>query len=105
VPGDLRAAGCFLPGGTGRVSALLTGAGFGGIECAKVDEPMLIGRDVDDALEYERASPTATGILARLSPAQAAELTRHVRDHLLAYASAGGVAMLGAAWLVTAQAM
>ena len=45
------------PAGTGRVSALLSGAGFGGIECAKADEPMLIGRDVDEVLEYERASP------------------------------------------------
>jgi SAM-dependent methyltransferase len=90
---------------TGRVGALLSGAGFGGIECAKVDEPMLIGRDVDDVLEYERASPTATEVLAGLSPAQAAELARHVRDRLLAYASPGGVAMPGAAWLVTAQAL
>ena len=89
---------------TGRVGALLSGAGFGGIECAKADEPMLIGRDVDDALEYERASPTATEILAGLSPAQAAELTTQVRDRLVAYATPDGVTMPGAAWLVTAQA-
>jgi hypothetical protein len=87
------------------VSALLTGAGFGGIEFAKADEPMLIGRDVDDVLEYERASPTATEILTGLSPAQAAELTRQVRDRLVAYVSPGGVTMPGAAWLVTAQAV
>ena len=49
----------FSLAGTGRVGALLSGAGFGGIEFAKADEPMLIGRDVDDLLEYERASPTA----------------------------------------------
>jgi hypothetical protein len=87
------------------VSALLSDAGFGGIECTKVDEPMLIGRDVDDVVEYERASPAATEILAGLSPAQAAELTRHVRERLVAYESPGGVTMPGAAWLVTAQAM
>ena len=88
---------------TGRVGALLSGAGFGGIEFAKADEPMLIGRDVDDVLEYERASPSATEILAALSPAQAGELTRHLRDRLAAYASPAGVTMPGAAWLVTAQ--
>ena len=87
------------------MGALLSGAGFGGIEFAKADEPMLIGRDVDDVLEYERASPTATEILAGLSPAQAAELTRQVRDRLVAYASPDGVVMPGAAWLVTAQAV
>ncbi len=95
----------FSLAGTGRVGALLSGAGFGGIEFAKADEPMLIGRDVDDVLEYERASPTATEILTGLSPEQAAELTRQVRDRLAAYASPDGVTMPGAAWLVTAQAV
>ena len=93
----------FSLAGTGQVGALLSDAGFGGIECAKADEPMLVGRDVDDVLEYERASPEAE-ILAGLSPAQAAELTRQVRDRLVAYASPDGVTMPGAAWLVTAQA-
>ena len=95
----------FSLAGTGRVRALLSGAGFGGIEFAEADEPMLIGRDVDDVLEYERASPTATEILTGLSPEQAAELTRQVRDRLAAYASPDGVTMPGAAWLVTAQAV
>ena len=90
---------------TGRVGALLSGAGFGGIEFVMVDEPMLIGRDVNDVLEYERASPTATEILAGLSPAQAGELTRLVRDRLATYVSPDGVTMPGAAWLVTAQAV
>jgi SAM-dependent methyltransferase len=89
---------------TGGTSAILSGAGFGGIDIAKADEPMLIGRDVDDVLGYECASPTASDILTGLSPAQAAELTRQVRDRYLAYASPDGVTMPAAAWLVTAQA-
>jgi SAM-dependent methyltransferase len=93
----------FSLAGTGRVVALLRGAGFSGIEFAKVDEPMLIGRDVNDCLEYERTFPSASEVLARGSPAQAAELTRQVRDGLVEYESAGGVTMPGAAWLVTAQ--
>ena len=108
VPGLREMPGpdaAFSLAGTGRAGALLSGAGFGGIEFAKADEPMLIGRDVDDVLEYERASPTATEILAGLSPAQAAELTRQVRERLVAYASPDGVTMPGAAWLVTAQAV
>lgn len=102
LPGPAAAFSLADPGGTG---GLLTGAGFGGVEFAKVDEPMLIGRDVDDVLDYERASPSAAGLLAGLSVAQAAELTRRVRDDLAPYASPGGVAMPGAAWLVTAQAV
>ena len=89
----------------GRVGALLRVAGFGGIEFAKVDEPILIGRDIDDVVEYERSSPSASEVLAGLSPAQAAELTGQVRDRLVAYVSPGGVAMPSAAWLVTAQAV
>jgi SAM-dependent methyltransferase len=100
VPGPGAA---FSLADTGRVGALLRDADFGGIEFAKTDEPMLIGRDVDDVLEYERASPTAADILAGLSPAQAAELTRQVRDRLAAHASPDGVVMPGAAWLVTAR--
>ena len=90
---------------TGRAGASLSGAGFGRIEFVQADEPMLIGRDVGDVLEYERASPASTEILAGLSPAQAAELTGQVRDRLTPYASPEGVVMPGAAWLVTAQAV
>jgi SAM-dependent methyltransferase len=95
----------FSLAGTGRVGALLSTAGFGGTEFVQADEPMLIGRDVDDVLEYERASPTATEVLAGLSQAQVGELTRQVRDRLMAYASPAGVIMPGAAWLVTARAV
>jgi SAM-dependent methyltransferase len=101
LPGPSAA---FALADAGLVSAVLSGAGFGGIELAKVDEPMLIGRDVDDVLEYERSSQGAAGLLAEVSPAQAAELADWVRDSLEAYASPAGVVMPGAAWLVTARA-
>ncbi|HEY0934422.1 MAG TPA: class I SAM-dependent methyltransferase [Trebonia sp.] len=97
-------AAAFSLADSSATGALLAGAGFGGIDFAPVDEPMLIGRDVDDVLEYERASPGAAGLLAELSAAQAAELTRQVRDDLTAYAAPGGVVLPGAAWLVTARA-
>jgi SAM-dependent methyltransferase len=90
---------------TGRAGGLLSGAGFGGIEFAQADELMLIGRDVDDVLEYERASPSVTELLAGLSSAQAAELAEQVRHRLAAYASPAGVAMPGAAWVITARAV
>jgi SAM-dependent methyltransferase len=97
-------AAAFALADTDLTGALLAGAGFGRIEFAPVDEPLLVGRDVDDVLEYERASPSAAGLLAGLSAAQAAELTVSVRDRLTAYATPDGVVMPGAAWLVTAQA-
>lgn len=90
---------------TGRVHALLSGAGFGGIEFARADEPMLIGHDLDDVLEYERASPRTKELLAEFSTVQAAELTEHVRERYTPYASREGVVMPAAAWLVTAHAV
>ena len=102
LPGPAAAFSLADRGGTG---ALLARAGFGSIEFVKVDEPMLIGRDVDDVVEYERASPSAAGLLAGLSAGQAAELDSKVRDDLTGYAAPGGLAMPGAAWLVTAQAV
>jgi hypothetical protein len=65
---------------------------------------MLMGRDVDDVLDTSVPRQPATEIVTGLSPAQAAELTRQVRDRPAAYASPDGVTMPGAAWLVTAQA-
>jgi SAM-dependent methyltransferase len=87
------------------VSALLSGAGFGGVGFEKLDEPLLIGPDVDDVLEYERSFPSAAEVLAGVSPAQADELTRQVRDWIMAYTSPGGVIIPGAVWLVSAQAV
>ena len=54
VPGPNAA---FSLADTGRVGALLSGVGFSHLEFEKVDEPMLIGRDIDDVVEYERTSP------------------------------------------------
>jgi SAM-dependent methyltransferase len=98
-------AAAFSLADSGATGALLVGAGFSGIDFTKVDEPMPIGLDLDDVLEYERASPSAAGLLTELSPAQAAELTRQVRDDVAPYASPHGVTMPGAAWLVTAEAV
>jgi SAM-dependent methyltransferase len=86
------------------VGALLAGAGFGAVEFTKLDEPMLIGRDVDDVVAYERSSPGVEEVLAGLSPARVASLADHVRDSLAPYATPSGVIMNGAAWLVTARA-
>jgi SAM-dependent methyltransferase len=98
-------AAAFALADPGRVGPLLSGAGFGGVEFTKADEPMLVARDLDDVLEYERTPASAREVVGGLSPAQADELTSQVRDRLVAYASPGGVTVPGAAWLVTAQAV
>jgi hypothetical protein len=54
-------AAAFALSDSGATAALLAWAGFSGIDFTKVDEPMLIGLDVDDVLEYERASRAPPG--------------------------------------------
>lgn len=48
-----RPGAAFSLADSGRTAGLLSGAGFGSIEFARVDEPMLVGPDLDDVLEYE----------------------------------------------------
>jgi hypothetical protein len=57
-----------------------------------------LGADVS-RIEVAEARRLAAG-----AGAQASELTRQVRDHLVPYTSPAGVTMPAAAWLVTAQA-
>jgi hypothetical protein len=52
---------------------------------------------------YLDPSPSGYALGADLSPDPG--VTRQVRDSLVQYASSGGVATPGAAWLVTAQAV
>ena len=98
-------AAAFSLAEAGQVGPLLTGAGFGAVEFAPVDEPMPVGPDLDEVLDYERSLTSAREVMAGLSPAQADKLTSQVRDRLAAHASPAGVIGPGAAWLVTAQAV
>ena len=93
------------PGGGVHQPAEGTAPRRQGIEFTRIDEPMLIGRNLDDVLGYERTFPSASEVLAGLSPARAAELAGQVRDSLVAYTSPAGVIMPAAAWLVTAHAL
>jgi hypothetical protein len=63
-------AAAFALADPGRVGPLLSGAGFGDVEFTKADEPMLVGRDLDDVLEYERTPASAREVLGGLSPAR-----------------------------------
>ena len=60
---------------------------------------------IEQRERWERMRGRLTARLLASAQIQADELTRQVRDRLVAYASPGGATMPGAAWLVTAQAV
>ena len=88
-----------------RVVAMLAATGFGDIAATAVDEPMQLGRSVDDVLQYERTYASAQRVLTGLAPERAEQLDRRVRDRMAPYVSQDGVVFPGAAWLVTARAV
>lgn len=65
-------------------------------------EPVVLGTDVEDAFAFLSGSGLATGLLADLDDAARADALAQLRAVLAEHQTAGGVAMTGAAWLITA---
>ncbi|MGH3760340.1 class I SAM-dependent methyltransferase [Actinophytocola sp.] len=86
-----------------RIDELLTGAGFRDIEIQDVREPLLLGRDADDAVEFELADPTVHTWLTEAGPAAARKATDALREAYAARQTPEGVLLGSAAWLVTAR--
>jgi SAM-dependent methyltransferase len=85
-----------------RVRDLLTGAGFRDVELHDVREPLVHGRDADDATEFQLADPTIAEWLAAAEPAAARQAADALRGAYAARETPGGVLLVAAAWLVTA---
>lgn len=84
------------------VRDLLSGSGFGDIDVIPVTGPLRIGDDIDDVMRHFQSQPMAKDILAGRDPAQVDEVLGHIRNQLGEHASADGVFLDSAAWLVTA---
>lgn len=86
-----------------RVTAMLTAAGFTEIAVRSVDEPMRMGSDVADAVDYQMGIPVARAMAAGLDEQARAAGTAALREALEPYQGPDGVILPGAAWLVTAR--
>jgi SAM-dependent methyltransferase len=86
-----------------RVRELLAAAGFTDVSLTGVREPLVAGRDAEDAVEFALGQPTTSEWLAAADP----DAARRARDALhTAYAAREtpeGVLLGSAAWLVTAR--
>jgi SAM-dependent methyltransferase len=86
-----------------RIADLLTSTGFDDFTTTSVEAPLRLGDDADDAIAFLGGSGMARGLLDPVDPATAARALDAVRDALRPYQRPDGLALGGAAWLVTAR--
>jgi ubiquinone/menaquinone biosynthesis C-methylase UbiE len=88
------------------VTAMMTAAGYEGIEFRRVDAPVLVGRDIQDAIDFQLAIGPA-GEVFREAGAEA-EDKRRVIEAALAKAikrqtlAADGIVMDSSSWVISA---
>ncbi|MDP1821076.1 MAG: class I SAM-dependent methyltransferase [Acidimicrobiales bacterium] len=85
------------------VANLLVRAGLTDVELLRLDEPIWIGSDVDDAWAFLSAMGLVRGLAEGLDKDTKQGALDSLRDRLAAYETPDGVLMGSAAWLITAQ--
>lgn len=104
---DPAAPGPFAFAAPARVEAILTGAGWTGLDFEPVDYAVIAGEGADaveEALAYfQRIGPAARAI-AELPEAERPAVRERLRTVLAAHCADGRVDLPAAAWIVTARA-
>jgi SAM-dependent methyltransferase len=85
----------------GRVRALLTSAGFADVRFTGLDEPMYVGRDVEDACEF--VSGQHVKAINELGEGARARAFDSLRADMAEHQTAQGVCYDSAAWLIEAR--
>jgi ubiquinone/menaquinone biosynthesis C-methylase UbiE len=85
------------------VREILRDAGFTGVACTGVHEPVYYGPDVAAALEWIRGFTCTSEALRRLDPGDATRAVERLRVALAAHLTDDGVWFGSRAWLVTAH--
>lgn len=86
-----------------RIREHLDGAGFVDVSIAPVAEPMRLGSDVDDVVDFVRSRGRIGRLLADAGEITTRKALDSVRAALGPYQSTDGVLLGGTAWLVTAH--
>ncbi len=86
-----------------RIQDLLDGAGFVDVSIGPVAEPLRLGSDVDDVIDFVQDLRMVRKMLADADEITTCNVFDAVRAALAPHQSADGVALGGAAWLVTAR--
>lgn len=83
------------------VRRILARAGFSNVELAPVVEPVLLGSDPEDAFAFVRGLGITKGLLEGLDITTRAHALEALSETLAAHATADGVLLDGAGWLIT----
>ena len=103
-PADPHAPGPFAFADEQRLHALLSAAGFGGIDIRRVDVLLRVGSDAQDAAERSLRIGPVSRLAREAGPAQEPLLRQAMAQALAALAAADGSVQLGGStWVVTAQ--
>lgn len=86
-----------------RVRAVLGAAGFAGVELDPVDEPVELGRDADDALEFASGLGAVRPLLDELDDGARGRALEALHRALAAHETAEGVVLGAGAWRITAR--
>lgn len=86
-----------------RVRGILGSAGFDDVELVPIDEPVELGTDAADALEFAKTMGIVEGLTETLDAEQRAEAMSNLADLIRARETPAGVLMGTAAWLITAR--
>lgn len=99
------APGPFSFADRGRVTGILEAAGFAGVALEDLRMPLTIagGADVDRAAEFAVDLGPLASALRDADPGLRPRVQAAIADALRPYAGPGGVALQGAAWIVTAR--
>lgn len=86
-----------------EIRGILTTAGFEAVDLAAVAEPMWVGADVADAVEYQLTTPTYRAAFAAADEPARERARCALRDALAPRLTPRGVELGGSAWVVTAR--
>jgi SAM-dependent methyltransferase len=87
-----------------RTRDILTRARFHDIHVTPIAPAVVVGRDVDEAFEFARNAGPVQGALQGLDDGPRERALANLRDAVAARATADGVQLPSAAWLITAVA-
>ncbi|MBV8690026.1 MAG: methyltransferase domain-containing protein [Actinobacteria bacterium] len=88
-----------------RVQDIFGRAGFGAVECTPIDEPMMLGTDLTDAMDYAQTMGIVEGLTDGLEPEARERAMANLRELFALHETADGVLLKSAAWLITARSL
>jgi hypothetical protein len=97
-----NAPGPFALADDARVRRLLEDAGLGAVHAQRVDVPLLVGRTLDEGVDYVLTFGPAARLLGE-GDHERREVRRVLGEALTPYLGPSGVALGAAAWVVRAE--